>query len=157
VFVLLKDQYSIQGRECEFVDGAGWQKAAGGRRSTAKRTGVKVRIRHRQGRWKFFMGGILKNFCKRRKRKWIKDFPYVERPTRHTAGMAASMQKQLAQFLRKKRGKMSYPAFARKMGVSPSSLHRMEMAEQNVTLKTLEHLLKRLKCRVTDVFGEPGQ
>jgi DNA-binding Xre family transcriptional regulator len=71
--------------------------------------------------------------------------------------MAASMQKQLAQFLRKRRGEMSYPAFARKMGVSSSSLHRMEMAEQNVTLKTLEYLLKRLKCRVTDVFGEPGQ
>ena len=71
--------------------------------------------------------------------------------------MAASMQKQLAQFLRKKRGTLSYPAFARKLGVSSSSLHRMEMAEQNVTLKTLEYLLKRLKCRVTDVFGEPSQ
>jgi DNA-binding Xre family transcriptional regulator len=71
--------------------------------------------------------------------------------------MAASMQKQLAQFLRKKRGEMSYPAFARKLGVSSSSLHRMEMGEQNVTLKTLEFLLKRLKCRVTDIFGEPGR
>jgi DNA-binding Xre family transcriptional regulator len=71
--------------------------------------------------------------------------------------MAASMQRQLAQFLRKKRGEMSYPAFARKMGVSSSSLHRMEMEEQNVTLKTLQNLLKRLKCSVTDVFGDSGQ
>ncbi|MGH7989158.1 MAG: helix-turn-helix domain-containing protein [Limisphaerales bacterium] len=75
----------------------------------------------------------------------------------HTAGMAASMQKQLGQFLRYKRGKLSYPAFARKMGISSSSLHRMEMGEQNVTLKTLEFLLKRLKCSVTDVFGDSGQ
>jgi DNA-binding Xre family transcriptional regulator len=47
---------------------------------------------------------------------------------------------------------LSLPAFARKLGISSSSLHRMEMGEQNVTLKTLEHLLKRLKCDVNDVF-----
>jgi transcriptional regulator with XRE-family HTH domain len=66
--------------------------------------------------------------------------------------VAASMQKQLGEFLRKKRGEMSYPAFARKIGISSSSLQRMEMGEQNVTLKTLEHLLKRLKCDVDEVF-----
>jgi transcriptional regulator with XRE-family HTH domain len=66
------------------------------------------------------------------------------------------MQKQLGQFLRRKRGKLSYPAFARKLGVSSSSLHRMEMGEQNVTLKTLQHLLKRLKCTVADMFNERG-
>jgi len=63
------------------------------------------------------------------------------------------MQKQLGEFLRKKRGDMSYPAFARKVGISSSSLQRMEMGEQNVTLKTLEHLMKRLKCNISDVFG----
>jgi DNA-binding Xre family transcriptional regulator len=77
----------------------------------------------------------------------------VGRLASHTAGVAASMQKQLGEFLRKKRGKMSYPAFSRKLGLSSSSLHRMEMGEQNVTLKTLEHLLKRLKCNVNDVFN----
>ncbi|MDB6131537.1 MAG: family transcriptional regulator [Verrucomicrobiales bacterium] len=67
--------------------------------------------------------------------------------------VAASMQKQLAQFLRKKRGKLSYPAFARKIGISSSSLHRMELGEQNVTLKTLEFLLKKLKATVNEVFS----
>gem|GEM_PF-660048 len=81
-------------------------------------------------------------------------FPYVGRRTRHTAVVAAFMQKQLGQFLRKKRGDMSYPAFARKLGISSSSLHRMEMGEQNVTLKTLEHLLKRLKCSLSDIFSD---
>jgi len=71
-----------------------------------------------------------------------------------TADMAASMQKQLGQFLRKQRGEMSYPAFARKVGISSSSLHRMEMGEQNVTLKTLEHILKRFKCTVSDIFDD---
>jgi DNA-binding Xre family transcriptional regulator len=47
---------------------------------------------------------------------------------------------------------MTLPAFARKLGISSSSLHRMEMGEQNVTLTTLERLLKRLKCSVVDVF-----
>jgi len=62
------------------------------------------------------------------------------------------MEKQLAQFVRKRRGKMSYPAFARKLGISSSSLHRIEMGEQNVTLKTLQYLLRRLRCSAADVF-----
>ena len=67
--------------------------------------------------------------------------------------MPASMQKQLGQYLRKKRGEMTLPAFARKLGISSSSLHRMEMGEQNVTLTTLERLLKRLKRNTSDVFN----
>ena len=66
------------------------------------------------------------------------------------------LQKQLGQYLRKRRGDMTLPAFARKIGISSSSLHRMEMAEQNVTLTTLERLLKRLKCNVADVFNNPN-
>jgi len=73
-------------------------------------------------------------------------------PSAHTAGMAPSMQKQLGQYLRKRRGEMTLPAFARKLGISSSSLHRMEMGDQNVTITTLERLLKRLKCSLTDVF-----
>jgi DNA-binding Xre family transcriptional regulator len=68
--------------------------------------------------------------------------------------MAASLQKQLGQFLRKRRGDLTLPAYARKIGISSSSLHRMEMAEQNVTLKTLEQLLKRLNCQIADVFDD---
>jgi DNA-binding Xre family transcriptional regulator len=68
--------------------------------------------------------------------------------------VASSLQKQLGQFLRKKRGQMSYPAFARKVGISSASLHRMEMGDQNVTLKTLEHILKRFKCTVSDIFKD---
>ena len=80
-------------------------------------------------------------------------FPYVGKLTAHAADMAASMQKQLGQYLRQRRGEMTLPAFARKLGISSSSLHRMEMGEQNVTLTTLERLLKRLKCNAADVFN----
>ena len=70
--------------------------------------------------------------------------------------MAAPLQKQLGRFLRQKRGELTLSVYARKLGISSSSLHRMEMGEQNVTLNTLGQLLKRLKCRVSDVFDDSG-
>ena len=70
--------------------------------------------------------------------------------------MAAPLQKRLGRFLRQKRGELTLSVYARKLGISSSSLHRMEMGEQNVTLITLEQLLKRLKCRVSDVFEDSG-
>jgi transcriptional regulator with XRE-family HTH domain len=68
--------------------------------------------------------------------------------------MAVSLQVRLGRFLRHRRGDLSLPAFARKLGISSSSLHRMEMGEQNVTLKTLELLLARMKTDVTAVFDD---
>lgn len=72
----------------------------------------------------------------------------------HNGRMAESLQKQLGRYLRQRRGQLSLPAFARKLGISSSSLQRIEIGEQNVTLKTLELLLKRLKCRWSDVFND---
>jgi transcriptional regulator with XRE-family HTH domain len=68
--------------------------------------------------------------------------------------MAQRLAKQLGRFLREKRGERTLQQFARKLGVSDSTLQRLEMGEQNLTLKTLEQMLDRLKCRVTDVFLE---
>jgi len=68
--------------------------------------------------------------------------------------MADRLAKQLAGFLRKRRGDLTYQQFSRKMGISDSTLHRMELAQQNVTLKTLEQICDRLKCSISDVFGE---
>jgi DNA-binding Xre family transcriptional regulator len=82
------------------------------------------------------------------------DLPYVGTPPGQIACMAAALQKQLGEFLRNRRREMTLPAFARKLGISTSSLHRMEMGEQNVTLKSLEHLLKRLKCNISDIFND---
>jgi len=64
------------------------------------------------------------------------------------------LAKQLAAFLRKKRGDLTFQQFSRKIGISDSTLHRLELGEQNITLNTLEQICDRLKCSVADVFGE---
>jgi transcriptional regulator with XRE-family HTH domain len=70
------------------------------------------------------------------------------------AVVAQRLAKQLGAFLRKKRGNLTYQQFSRKMGISDSTLHRLEMGEQNVTLKTLEHLSDRFHCKISELFGE---
>lgn len=66
---------------------------------------------------------------------------------------------QLAAFLRRERGEQTLAQFAKQLGISDSSLHRLEMGEQNITLDTLEEMTKRLKCRLGDLFPEeyPGE
>lgn len=62
------------------------------------------------------------------------------------------LARQLAENLKKRRGKMSQDVFARKLRVSSSTLGRLENAQQNVTIKTLQQLCKALKCSVGDLF-----
>ena len=68
--------------------------------------------------------------------------------------MAQRLPKQLGAFLRKRRGDLTYQQFSRKTGISDSTLHRLELGEQNVTLKTLEQLCDKLKCSMSEIFGE---
>ena len=49
---------------------------------------------------------------------------------------------------------MTYAQFARKIGISISSLQRMENGIQNVTLDTLERVAWRLKASLKDIFGD---
>ena len=56
--------------------------------------------------------------------------------------------------VRKKRGKQTLLKFSKKLGISDASLHRLEMGEQNVTLRTLEQIMRRLGCSFDDVFKE---
>jgi len=74
--------------------------------------------------------------------------------SRNIRGMADRLAQQLAKFLRKRRGELTFKQFARKTGLSDSTLHRMEIAEQNVTLKSLEQICTRLKCKVSDIFED---
>jgi transcriptional regulator with XRE-family HTH domain len=64
------------------------------------------------------------------------------------------LAKQLAAFLRKRRGDLTFQQFSRKTGISDSTLHRLELAEQNITLNTLEQLSDRLKCPITEIFHD---
>jgi transcriptional regulator with XRE-family HTH domain len=61
---------------------------------------------------------------------------------------------QLAKFLRKSRGSLSYAQFAKKTGVSHTTLHRLERHEHHLTLNKLERVLDKLKVRLSDVFPQ---
>ena len=64
-----------------------------------------------------------------------------------------NLAKRLGKRLRELRGKESQLQFSKKLGVSKSSLNRMELGEQNVSLSTLDTLCKKLKCDVGDLFA----
>ena len=65
-----------------------------------------------------------------------------------------TLDKQLGDFLRKRRGAMTFVQFSRKVGLPPSTIHRLENGTQSLTLKKLELVLKGLKCKASDVFKE---
>jgi DNA-binding XRE family transcriptional regulator len=69
--------------------------------------------------------------------------------------MRTLLDKNLAQFLRKQRGNVAYAVFARKLGITASSLFRLENNEQSATLKTVHQICDRLKVNVHDIF--PGR
>jgi transcriptional regulator with XRE-family HTH domain len=65
-----------------------------------------------------------------------------------------NLDAQLAKYLRKARGEMSYAAFGKKVGISHTTLHRIERGEQHLTLDKLETILGKLRIRLSDVFPE---
>jgi transcriptional regulator with XRE-family HTH domain len=65
------------------------------------------------------------------------------------------MEQQLADFLRKRRGGETYASFARRIGLPPSTLFRLEQGQQSLTLGRLEQITKRLKAKLADIF--PGK
>ena len=67
----------------------------------------------------------------------------------------ASLKDQLAKFLREKRGELTLKQFARKLGISDSTLQRLEIGEQNIIkIDTLAYTHMDLATRawITD-FG----
>ena len=66
--------------------------------------------------------------------------------------MRAALKDQLAKFLREKRGELTLKQFARKVGISDSTLQRVEIGEQNITLKSLQHIVDRLNCEIANIF-----
>ncbi len=48
---------------------------------------------------------------------------------------------------------MTLAQFAKKTGISDSTLQRLEISQQNITLDTLEMILKKMNCDLWDVFG----
>jgi transcriptional regulator with XRE-family HTH domain len=62
------------------------------------------------------------------------------------------LDRQFAQFLRQRRGEMTYIQFSRKTGLPPSTIFRLENGQQSITLSKLHGVLQRLKVSPRDVF-----
>ena len=67
--------------------------------------------------------------------------------------MGMNLARRLAENIRRRRGHMSQVAFAKKVQIGRSTINRIEIEEQNVSLKTLEQLCKALKCDIGDLFN----
>lgn len=68
--------------------------------------------------------------------------------------MPESLENQLARFLKERRGEQTYAQFSRKLGLPPSTLHRLEQGSQSITLRGLQQILRKLKCGLAEVFPE---
>ncbi len=68
--------------------------------------------------------------------------------------MRNGLDVQLAKFLRKARGELSYFDFGKKVGVSHTTLHRIERGEHHLTLNKLETVMRKLKVSLKDVFPD---
>ena len=64
------------------------------------------------------------------------------------------MDRQLALFLRKTRGELSYAQFAQKTGVSHMTLFRIEKGEHHLTIDKLETVMRKLKVHLRDIFPD---
>jgi len=65
-----------------------------------------------------------------------------------------NLAERLGKRLRELRGDIPQLQFAKKLGISKSSLNRIEIGCQNVTLETLDQLCKALKCDLSHLFPE---
>ena len=65
--------------------------------------------------------------------------------------MRQTLDNQLALFLRKRRGQTPHDVFARKLGITPSTLIGLENCEQSATLNILQQILDRLQCSLGDI------
>ena len=63
-----------------------------------------------------------------------------------------NLRKRLGKNLKRIRGPATQVEFAKKLGISKSSLNRIEIGEQNVALDTLQTLMERLKLKVGDLL-----
>ena len=62
------------------------------------------------------------------------------------------LRERLARFIREKRGDIPQREFARKIGVTQSTVMRIENRDQNVTIKTLETLCRAFHADIGDLF-----
>ena len=63
-----------------------------------------------------------------------------------------TLDRHFARWLRERRGDETYAELSRVTKVPISTLHRLEMGQQSITLRLLEQILRRLRADPADVF-----
>ncbi len=58
----------------------------------------------------------------------------------------------LAEFLRRKRGDQTVRSFARKIGMTHGTLHRIENLQQSLTVGKLGQIMEKLDCTWSEIF-----
>lgn len=62
------------------------------------------------------------------------------------------LSSKLANNIRSRRGELRQRAFAITLGISQSTLNKIENNNGNVTLDTLNTMCRHLKCDIADLF-----
>lgn len=65
---------------------------------------------------------------------------------------AAHLSDRLAKNIRNRRGDSPQRAFAKTLGISQSTLNKIENKNGNVKLDTLDTMCKQLKCDIGELF-----
>lgn len=60
----------------------------------------------------------------------------------------------LSEYLRKTRGDQTVRAFARKIGLTHGTLHRIENHQQSLTIGKLGQIMDKLDCSWEEIFGK---
>lgn len=68
--------------------------------------------------------------------------------------MRKGLDAQLANYLRQKRGDLSYVQFAKKVGISATMIHKLENGDRHITLRKLETVMAKLKIKLGDIFPD---
>ena len=59
----------------------------------------------------------------------------------------ADLAKNLARKLKRLRGEQTQRVFAKRLGITQPHLNRIEQGKENITLKTIQKLCNRLRCK----------
>lgn len=79
----------------------------------------------------------------------------MEQAGRHVLPIVRNvLEKELASFLREKRGRQTFAQFSKKIGLRQSTLHRLEQCQQSLTLKNLHLIMERTNSTLADIFPD---
>jgi len=73
-------------------------------------------------------------------------------PEAVSEAMRPTLRQQAAYFVRKKRGSLTQVQFARRVGISDSTVCRLEAGKDNFSEETLSLICRAFNCTLQDIF-----